>query len=396
MLPTESPLPAGLQTIRMIVNPIAFLDHCQHQFGDRFTLRVLGFRSPPVAFLSDPEAIAAVFGRYGEQLELGKVTHVFRPLVGAQSLIMQQGDRHQRQRQLLMPAFHRDRLHQQGETICQLVHQRMATWQVGQAIPIRQEMAEISLRVILEVVFGLVPGDRYDRLQKLLSRLLDAITDPLYSVQFFLPLLQVNLGRWSPWGRFLARMAEIDALIAAEIHDRRRVSTHDRSDILSMLLNARDDQGQCLEDAELRDQLMTLLLLGHETTASALAWAFYWVHQDPDVLVRLRSEIQDVVLDPVGLSEQPYLTAVCKESLRAYPIALMRFLQQKFSPTVYFPFGGGSRSCVGMALSMFEMKLVLGTVLQSFMFRSNLMAEVAPVRRGITFVPPERFRLTVI
>jgi cytochrome P450 family 110 len=437
--------PWFVQLGRLIVDPIGFLSDCGQRYGDRFTLRLLGPKSPPLVFLSDPEEVGAVWGALAPSLEFGKVTQVFLPLVGSQSLIMQQGDRHQRQRQLLMPAFHRESLLRQGELIRQLTQAQMQDWTAGQAIDIRQEMSQISLKVILEVVFGLVPGDRYEALRGRLEKLLDQITDPLYSVQFFLPPLQQNWGSWSPWGRFQAQMAEIDQLIYAEMNERRSQpaeALEQRGDILSMLMLARDTEGKAMPDVELRDQLMTLLLLGHETTASSLSWAFYWVHRDPEILTRLRAEIAPVRDQPIALSEQPYLSAVCKESLRLQPIALIaqprrvketvawnnctyaegtvlipciltahqrsatypepgqfrpdRFIERKFSPSEFFPFGGGSRSCVGMALSLFEMKLVLATVLDTFEFESNLLDDVKADRRGITFVPPEVFRLTIV
>lgn len=447
-----SALPAGpsspwwWQLGRLIADPIGFLKFCQSQWGDRFTLRLLGSGSPPLVFLSNPDDVGEVFGKAAAALEFGKVTQVFLPLVGSQSLIMQQGDRHLRQRQLIMPAFLRESLARQSELIAQVTRQQMASWSVGDAIDIRAEMSQVSLRVILEVVFGLVPGVRYERLRSLLSVLLDQITDPLYSVQFFLPPLQNNFAPWSPWGKFQALMAEIDALVYAEIHDRRSIPNpksdpSDRSDVLSILMAAQDEDGLGMPDTELRDNLMTLLLLGHETTASSLAWAFYWVHCNPEILERLRSEVSPVLEDAVLLGEQPFLGAVCQESLRICPIALIaqprrvkdhvqvgniiyapgtvlipcvltaqgrvetygdpevfrpdRFLERKFGRGEFFPFGGGSRSCVGMALSMLEMKVVLATVLGGCEFESNLMEPVKAVRRGITFVPPDRFRLTM-
>lgn len=444
MLPPGLRSPALVQTLSLVANPIAFFDRAAAQYGDTFTTRVLGLNSPPVVFLSNPDAIQAVFTTLADAFEFGKVTHVFRPLVGNESLIMQEGARHQRQRQLLMPALHREQLHSQGHLICQLTQKRMIDWNVGDAIAVRSEMSEISLQVILQVVFGLVPGVRYERLKQLLAELLEAITSPLYSTQFFFPMLQQNFGRWSPWGQFLEQMAQIDALIYAEIRDRRSQSLQNRTDILSVLMMARDDQGESMSDSELRDQLMTLLLLGHETTASGLTWAFYWLHRHSESLDRLRQELDQLGEnpDPVALSQAPYLTAVCKEALRVYPIALIsqprkvkrtieiegytyepgtvlipsiylahrraktyeqaeqfnpdRFLERKFSAYEYLPFGGGSRSCVGMALSLFEMKLVLATVLSWYEFETNLDRAVHPARRGITFVPPDRFRLKVV
>jgi cytochrome P450 family 110 len=443
-LPIGSSTPALIQTLSLVADPIAFFDRQSAQYGDTFTTRVLGLNSPPVVFLSHPDAIQAVFTTLADAFEFGKVTHVFRPLVGNESLIMQQGARHQRQRQLLMPALHREQLHSQGHLIAQLAQRRMIEWEVGQTITPRSEMSEISLQVILQVVFGLVPGVRYERLKQLLAQLLEAITSPLYSTQFFFPIFQQNLGAWSPWGKFLQQMAQIDELIYAEIHDRHSHSLQNRTDILSVLMTAEDEKGESMSDQELRDQLMTLLLLGHETTASGLTWAFYWLHRNPECLSRLRQEVEELGEnpDPVALSQAPYLTAVCKEALRIYPIALIsqprkvkrtielegytyepgtilipsiylahrreatyeasdqfrpeRFLERKFSAYEYLPFGGGSRSCVGMALSMFEMKLVLATVLSWYEFESTLTHDIRPARRGITFVPPDSFQLKVV
>lgn len=431
--------------LQLISNPTAFLDRCAERYGDSFTLRVLGPGSPPVVFLRNPESVQAVFTTLAGQFEFGKVTQVFRPLVGAGSLIMQQGVVHQQRRKLLMPALTQDALRAQGQLICQLVGDRARAWPLGKPLLMRQEMAEVSLAVILQVVFGLVPGERYEQLRWRLNRLLENITDTFYSLQFFLPPIQVDLGPLSPWGGFRRQLGEIDALLFAEIRDRRGLGDlGDRSDILSLLMMAQDEQGQPLKEQELRDQLMTLLLLGHETTASALAWAFYWLHRQPETLAKLREALDLQVNlqnpDPMALAEQPLLTAVCKEALRVYPIALIsqprrvketvelegyrfepgtvlipciytahrraatygedylafrpeRFMEQKFGPSEYFPFGGGARSCIGMGLSMLEMKLALATVLQTCEFELVGEQRLYPLRRGITFVPPDGARL---
>lgn len=164
-LPAGSRLPSLLQTLAIVAQPINFLDRCAQQYGDTFTLRVLGVNSPPVIFFSNPDSIQAIFTTLADSFEFGKVTHIFRPLVGDQSVIMQEGHRHQRQRQLLMPALHREQLYGQGRVICDLTRQQMSDWQIGRSLTIREEMSEISLQVILQVVFGMVPGARYERLK---------------------------------------------------------------------------------------------------------------------------------------------------------------------------------------------------------------------------------------
>ncbi|MDY6802717.1 MAG: cytochrome P450 [Cyanobacteriota bacterium] len=438
--PQSSKEPYLWQTLRIVTQPMAYLSSCARNYGDNFRLGVLGVNSPPVVFFSDPKAIEAIFTTKSGKLELGKVTHPFLPLVGAESLIMQDGDRHKRLRQLLMPPLHGDRLHNYGKLISDIAAEEISSWVPDATLSIRDYMSGISLEVILRVVFGIQPGKRYLELKPKIEPFLEYVTSPLNSIQFFWPALQQDLGRWSPWGKFRRMQREIDDLIYAEIASRRLQS--EGSDILSLLMSARDSEGQGLSDRQLRDQLITLLLLGHETTASALAWAFYWVHRHPQVLAKLKEELASNSDDPLTVAQLPYLEAVCKEALRVHPIALIsqprvvkesleleayqfepgtvlvpciylahrrpetypnplefkpeRFLEGKFSPYEYLPFGGGSRSCIGMALSMFEMKLVLATVISKYELELVDNGEVKPVRRGITFVPSSNFKLKVI
>lgn len=428
------------QTLRIIAQPMAYLSSCAERYGDSFSLRVLGVNSPPVVFFSHPKAIEKIFNAKPGQLELGKVTHPFLPLVGAESLIMEDGDRHKRLRELLMPPLHGNRLHTYGQLISDIAREEISSWVPDATLSIREYMSAISLEVILRVVFGLQPGPRYLELKPKIEPFLEYVTSPLNSIQFFWPALQQDLGKWSPWGKFRRLQREIDDLIYAEIASRRL--QNEGSDILSLLISARDSEGRGLSDRQLRDQLITLLLLGHETTASALAWAFYWVHRHPRVLSKLLEELAENSDDPLEIARLPYLEAVCKEALRIYPIALIsqprvvkqpieiegdrfesgtvlvpciylahrhwetypnpeqfkpeRFRDRKFSSCEYFPFGGGNRSCIGMALSMFEIKLVLATVLSKYRLELVDNGEVKPVRRGITFVPSDRFKLKVI
>ena len=454
-LPPGPRLPNLLQTARLIANPLGFLDGCADRYGDCFTLRVLGLNSPPVVFFSDPEAVQAIFTSLADQFDYGKVTRVFRPLVGHESLIMQQGDRHRRQRKMLMPALHGEQLSGYGSVIQTIAQESISSWSLGQTLSIRPWMADISLEVILRVVFGIDPGPRCDALRERLAKLLEAVTAPLYSVQFFLPPLQQNLGARSPWGGFLQQRAEIDALIFEEIRDRRahasggqRPTTegspsNEPRDVLGLLMTMTDGAGEPLSDQELRDQLMTLLLLGHETTASGLTWAFYWLSTHPEALAQLKAELDQAPTDlsPMDLAQLPYLSAVCQESLRLNPIALIsqprklkqplelagyqfepgdvlipciytshrraatygdplqfrpeRFLNHRFSAAEYFPFGGGSRNCIGMALSLYEMKLILAQVVGRYGFSLAADGAVRPQRRGITFVPSDNFCLRI-
>ena len=431
-----------IETLRLIVNPTRFLEECAAKYGDCFTVRVLGINSPPVVFFSSPQAIAECFALPAKELDFRKATHVFQPLFGEKSIVLQEGRSHNRHRQLLMPPFHGDRMTTYGTIICQITEE-VTQWTAGTSVSMQQVMPDITLQIILQVVFGLTPGDRFQKLKELLSSLLEDVTTPLYSSLFFFPPLQKDLGSWSPWGQFLRRRKEIDKLIYAEINERRLSNDASRTDILSLLISARDDNGQQMTDVELRDQLVSLLLLGYETTAAVLAWAFYLIHWNESVRDKLIEELDSLGAqpNPEAISQLPYLTAVCQETLRIHPIALIgtprmvkdkveiagekytnntvlvpcihlahhcpktypepkqftpeRFLNQKFSPYEYLPFGGGYRGCIGAAFSMYEMKLVLATILSRFQLTLWQLRPVHPVRRGITIVPSGGVKMLV-
>lgn len=429
---SRSQTPALLQTLQLISQPTKFLENCTQQYGDPFAVKVLGLNSPPVVFFSNPQSIKEIFALPGEKFDFKKATHVFQPLMGDKSIILQEGHSHQRQKQLMMPPFHGDRMKAYGEIISQITTNVTDNWSNGKVISLQHEMSDITLQIILQVVFGISPGTRYDTIKALLSSLLDDVTKPWYSILFFFPPLQKDLGAWSPWGQFLRRRQAIDQLIYSEIAQRRKDDSN-RSDVLSMLIAARDEDDQPLTDLELRDQLVSLLLLGYETTAAALSWAFYLIHSSPQVLAKLLQELSTTSANPEDIAALPYLTAICQETLRIYPIGLIctprmvrdsvqiagetfsaktvvvpciylahrrpetypqpeeflpeRFLARKFSPYEYLPFGGGIRGCIGVAFSMYEMKLVLATILSRFSLTLADARPAHPVRRGITIVP---------
>ncbi|MGF1538647.1 MAG: cytochrome P450 [Elainellaceae cyanobacterium] len=440
-------LPAGprsapaLQIFNWIRRPYPFLDDCADQFGDTFTLRLGNLE--PIVFCSHPETIQAIFRASPNRFTAGANNQILRVLVGDNSILLLDGDRHRRQRQLLMPPFHGERMRAYSATIHHVTLQVSDPWQMGDRVTIRPTMQDISLRIILEAVFGLHEGDELEHLAALTSAMLDVTSSPLSSSMLFFPWLQQNLGAWSPWGQFLDRQAQIDAILYRQIESRRRVLAESGpgSDILSLLLMARDEAGEPMTNSELRDELITLLIAGHETTASSLAWALYWVHQDSKVLTTLRDELGQADDDPMAMLKLPYLNAVCQEALRLYPIVPItfprrvmgepfetqehtlpvgsliapciylthhrpdlypepkhfrpeRFLERQFSGSEFIPFGGGNRQCIGMAFALFEMKIALGTLLKRYKFTLPQAQELKPVRRGLTVAPPP-FQLAV-
>lgn len=292
-------------------------------------------------------------------------------------------------------------------------------------------MQEITLRVILKAVFGLRDGARLETLKKSLVERFEMTAKGFGSSFIFLPILRRDWGPWSPWGRIMQKQRDCDALIYAEIQERRANPDPERIDILNLLLSAVDEAGEGLTDVELRDELMTLLFAGHETTATSLTWALYLIHQHPPVYEKLMAELTGpgAGLDPLELYKLPYLTAVCNETLRLYCPALLtfgrqteaavsllgqeipagtvlagsiylthrdpgvypqpeqfrpeRFLERNFSPYEFIPFGGGSRRCIGMALAQLEMKLILATILLGVKLEHRSPAKpLKPQRRG--------------
>ena len=424
-----------------IVHPLEWFDTYAERYGDPFSWG--GTKSPLEIYFSHPEALQQIFTADPAIFDSGRGNRLFQPLLGDNSLLLLDGDRHQHQRRLLTPPFHGERMRTYGKLICEITEQVTSQWRIGEPFRVRPTMQEISLRIILSAVFGLHHGERFDQLRQLLSSMLDSIGSPLSSSFLFFRSLQKDLGPWSPWGYFLRQKQQIQELLYAEIQSRRHQPHQSGEDILSLMISARDEAGEPMSDAELHDELLTLLFAGHETTASALAWALYWINRLPEVQDKLLKELNTLApnSDPSEIARLPYLTAVCQETLRIYPIAMTtfarilkspfevmgyklepgtalipvvylthrrediypeprqfkpeRFLERQFSPYEYLPFGGGNRRCIGQAFALFEMKLVLATIVSRFQLSLPDDRPVKPVRRGVTVAPPGNMRMVV-
>ncbi|HYW21608.1 MAG TPA: cytochrome P450 [Nodularia sp. (in: cyanobacteria)] len=423
-----------IQTIQAIVNPISSLEKAQQRYGDIYLAEFNGV--PAQIVLSNVQAIEALFTVDAKMLESASASTIVEPLLGTNSLILLDGDRHLQQRRLLMPPLHGERMRAYGQLICDITQQVTSQWTVGENFVARPSMQDISLQVILRAVFGLKQGDRYQQIKEVLTEMLDTFNSPLSAVFFFFKSLQRDLGAWSPWGKFIRRRKQFNELIYQEIQERRHHPESQGDDILSLLLSARDENGQGMTDVELRDQLMTMLFAGHETTAITLSWALYWVHYIPEVREKLLQELNSINVanaDPTVITQLPYLNAVCSETLRIYPVVFFslprilkapmqfmgydlpkgttlsvctylthhrpdiypepqrfrpeRFLERQFSPYEFIPFGGGNRRCIGAAFALFEMKLVLATILSNYSLELLDQVPLKPVRRGIVFAP---------
>ncbi len=430
VLPPGPGGPSALLAARFLLRGPQFLERCRDRYGDVFTIRLNTGRTVVIA--GDPAIAKEVFQGSPDDLHAGAGNVILKPILGGRSVLLLDGAEHLRQRRLMLPSFHGERMRAYGETMTAVAERQIAQWPVGRPFAVHPTMQAITLEIILRTVFGVEDPARLRRLGEPTKRLLNSTDQPLR-----LLLLQLTRSDGakprSPWGRVYALLAPVDALIHEEIAARRAEQTP-RDDILSLLLEARDDDGNALTDAELRDELLTLLLAGHETTATALAWTLERLVRTPRVLARLREEVED------GAGTE-YVDAVVKEALRLRPVVpgVIRMLQRPLTiggtdlpagvliaPSIYLihrrpdvypdpdafrperflgddapstyewlPFGGGIRRCLGAAFAQYEMRIVLQTILRMAVLETTGAEPEKARRRFVTYTPGRGGRVRV-
>jgi len=433
-LPPGPRLPTLVQTAMFGRDPYVFLERCTRRYGSPVTVRLV--ESVPMILFSDPAANKEIYTGDPDEMPAGEaIAGVLGPLMGERSVMVLDGARHIRERRLLLPQFHGLRMPLYAATMREMTDQRMRRWPVGTPFAIHHEMQAITLEVILRTVFGFSEGPKLDRLRACLLRGLKVVDSPTAAL-LAVPALRVDLGPWWPWSRLLRDKRELRSILFEEIAERRAQGTAGRTDVLSLLLEARDDQGQSMTDDELYDEMFTLLIAGHETTATSLAWIFYRILQHPEVVARLREEIGETtgggVIKPEHLPKLRYLEAAINEALRLHPVSMYgirrlrrpkrvggwdlpagvnlgpceylahrrpdvwpeperflpdRFLGTKIQPYTFFPFGGGVRKCIGAAFASFEMKIVLAHVVPRVDLRLASDYRMRPMMRAVTVGP---------
>ncbi len=421
-LPPEPKIPPLLQTLRWAFRPIPFLEDCRRKLGDSFSVRFVGFERPMV-LISDPAAIKALYREREQGLPPGRNV-ILEPILGSKSLLIQEGAEHLSRRKLMLPPFHGERMRSYEETMTEIVAAEIDSWPLRSVFPIHARMQAVTLEVILRVVFGVSSGPRLDRLREMLSTVLQETAAPGRQV---LALALRRFGGQGPFAEFQDQLREVDELLLAEIAEHReRPDLEEREDILSMLMTAEFEDGTRMEDRELRDQLMTLLLAGHETTATALAWTFDLLLRHPAALGRLRDEL--------AAGDEDYLRATITESLRLRPVIPLagrrlaqnleadglklpagtdvtpaiwlthtradvypepfafkpeRFLEEGPDTYAWIPFGGSVRRCIGATFAEFEMRVVLREVLTRCELRKADPRPERTGRRNITLSPKD-------
>ncbi len=414
-LPNPVRMPVAAQAAAWFTRPVPFLIGQQRRHGDVFTM-TLPVEGPWVV-LSHPDAIREVFTGDPDKLLAGVGNEVLQPILGPRSVLLLDGPAHLRERRLLLPPFHGARMQRYGELMREVAEAEIATWTRGTAFPLAPRMQAVTLEIILRAVFGLADGPRLESLRTGLRTLLEELSTPAA----FATVLALGPARAVKWPPFARLMASVDREIHAEIRARRAAGgLEEREDILSLLLQARDDAGEPMGDDELRDELMTLLVAGHETTATALSWAVERLVRTPGAMERIAD------------GDKPWLEAVCRETLRLRPVIPLvlrhltepmtiaghdlpagvkvapnivlvhrradlypdphawrpeRFLGVKPGTYSWIPFGGGVRRCLGATFALFEMQAVLLAVARATTLRPASSAPEHTRRRSITLAP---------
>lgn len=427
-LPPGPRMPSAIQTLGWWSRPIAFMERNRARYGKRYTLRLLG--TPPFVVHSEPEHFKELFAAPPDVLHPGEGAKILEPIVGRNSVILLDEGPHLEQRKLTLPAFHGEKMAALTDLMTEVTEREIASWPRDEPVEMHPRFQGLTLEIILRAVFGLDRGSRLDELRELLTKLMSFGEKP-YSM---IPALQRDyfFGR-GPWPEFVRLRAHADELIYDLIAERRRNGSG-RDDVLTMLLAARHEDGSPMSGEELRDELMTMLVAGHETTASELAWAFERLAREPAVVRRLVAEIDEgdddayltatvqevlrrrpvlpnaeprLVVKPVEIGGWSYPTGVCLIA-NAYlvhhdpdvydePYAFKpeRFLDKAPGTYTWIPFGGGRRRCLGASFATMEMKIVLRSVLAGYAIEADSERLELTRRRAIT-VSPGRGARTVL
>ena len=421
-LPPGPRMPATLQALGWALRPTALLRRGHERFGDIYTMRINGRGGIPYVFVSDPDAVKAIVTGDREALRAGAARgfDLFEPVFGPTSILLLDGEAHLRQRKLMLPAFHGERMTGYRDLITEVTERQMANWPSGTPFELQSEFQDITLEVILRAVFGFDAGPQMEEARKQIQRWLELLASPISMVPAFRKFM--HPGRpWSP-AKFIRDA--VDKPLYALIAERRAdPASAERDDVLSMLIQARDENGEPMTDQELRDELITLLLAGHETTATAMAWAVELLLTNPDTLAALRADL------PNG---DEYLDAVIHETMRlrpplplfdrmvCEPIEVMgyripagtvmacnivgvhrrpdlypdplafrpeRFLESPPETYGWLPFGGGVRRCLGAAFALYEMRIVLRMIAERTSIEGSGVDPQRYQRRAIVLGP---------
>jgi cytochrome P450 family 110 len=412
-----------LPTLQFMSNPSAFMKQSFERYGDPFLARL---PAGLLAITRNPEGIKEIFTT--DQTQLAAILQAgIEPALGPNSLMLTTGERHRRERKLLMPMFHGERMRSYGTSMQDIALGEIAKVRPGgivEALPLAQS---VSLQVIIRTVFGVEESDRMGRFVTRINEMVKAY-GPLIAI-----VTAVRKPWFSPWARYKSLSEGFNDMLVDQIH-RRRALDKQTEDILSLMLHTQYEDGSMMTEEEVRDELRTLLFTGHDTSSISMAWVLYWIHRFPEIKKKVEEELAPLgpKPSPEALVKLPYLNAVVDEAQRIRPVAALaarkllspfkllghelpagmgvatsivaahanpevfpepdvfrpeRFLEKKFTPWEYLPFGGGYKRCLGMAFALYQIKVVVGSLMAGHRFSLASSEEPTLVRRNVTMGP---------
>ncbi|OGV50075.1 MAG: hypothetical protein A3F46_08925 [Legionellales bacterium RIFCSPHIGHO2_12_FULL_42_9] len=444
MLPKGPSGNSFFQLIKFIRKPITVFEECKKIYGKTFLIRALGH--PDAVVISDPADLKQVFSADSSQLHTGELTAtVIRPIFGDYSLLSLDGQKHLHHRKLFLPPLHGQRMKVYGDLMTKIVKKKILNWKQNNKLKLVDEARNMTFSVILSAIFGMdEENTRFKTLTKSLHALLRESAQPFAFLTLLTPILHRNLGFLTPWAKIMKLRQEVDECLFEEIAARKKINLDSRIDILSLLLQARDEAGNLMSDQEIRDEMLTLLAAGHETSSMGIAWTFYGILSNPLILKKLKDELNQFVSHDAelvsNLDKLVYLDAVIKEALRITPVASYvgritkdtyslgkytlpkgtiifpciylahhdpdswnepekfipeRFLNSSDAPYTYLPFGGGIRRCIGASFAQYEMKIIVAQILLHI--ELELKANYVPkmVRKGAVIAPSQGLPVVV-
>ncbi len=439
-LPPGPKTPSWLIGMQFDANPFGYMDRISKLYGDTVTLM---FGSTPIVYVSNPSGIKEIFTNTKEIVAKGDLNQDFALMTGKQGVLQLDGLIHKNRRKILMQTFHRARMQACGKYICELTEKIIDQKKVGKSFIAYPTVEDITLKIGIEVVMGLDKGEHHEKIKNLFTSILRLnVQSPIDKILLTI-FGERDLGRWSPHGYILHLRQQLFQLLLSEVEERRNQLDFSRTDMLADLIFAEDETGQTLSNEEVRDLLLSPIFAAGDASATAIAWALYWIYRLPAVRSRLLSELDSLGdnLDPMSISALPYLNAVCNEVLRIYPTQLFafprlvestvevmgyklnpgtvlianiysthqredlypqpkefhpeRFLEKQFSPYEFLPFGGGSRVCIGASFALFKMKLILATILSGYELELVNQSPERPKYGGLICYPASGVKMVM-
>jgi cytochrome P450 family 110 len=441
-LPPGPSAPAVVNLARWVGRPFEYLEDCTARYGDYFTVHLPAM--PPNVVFSDPVAVRDLFTAPVDEVTVAEIAGVLKPVMGARSVMMIDGEPHRRERRRMMPPFRGGSVRTYGPTISESARAMIDRWREGERIEVLRELHAVTLDIIVRITLGPRTEERRAHLCEVVERFLEHGTSPLATAiltltpqahverLFYTPVRSGGaFAGVLPWAHIVRAQEKMDEMIADEISLRRTTRLYDGADdLLSLLMTAKGEDGRPMSDACLRDQIVTLLLAGHETTANTLTWTVAHLLEAPEAFDRVRADLGGEI-DLDRIDEDPFLDAILRESMRLSPVVPTvgrhlktprrigrcelpagvnaiacaylvqrradlfpeptRFRPERWledvSPYHFFPFGGGARRCLGMALAYFEMKVVLAEIARAVDLDREIPRLPRPVRKSVTFAP---------